>query len=104
VLARACARTVHAQASLLSGGDYEHERAAGAWHAEWNAVSTALAFTGGAAAAARECLEELEVDVARMRENMRDELVSERGDGDPDPTTYLGSAERFVDDALRAYS
>ena len=104
VLARACARTVHAQASLLSGGDYEHERAAGAWHAEWNAVSTALAFTGGAAAAARTCLEGLEVDVARMRDNMRAELVSERGDGDPDPTTYLGSAERFVDDALRAYS
>jgi len=104
VLARACARTVHAQASLLADGEYEHERAAGAWHAEWNALTTALAFTGGAAAAARECLEGLEVDVERMRANMRDELLSERGEGDPDPTTYLGSAERFVDDALRAYA
>jgi 3-carboxy-cis,cis-muconate cycloisomerase len=104
VLARACARTVHAQVALLSGGEYEHERAAGAWHAEWNAVSAALAFTGGATAAARECLAGLEVDTARMRENMTADLLSERGEGDPDPTTYLGSAERFVDDALRAYA
>jgi 3-carboxy-cis,cis-muconate cycloisomerase len=104
VLARACVRTVHAQVSLLADGEYEHERAAGAWHAEWNALTTALAFTGGAAAAARGCLEGLEVDVDRMRANMGDELVSERGDGDLDPTTYLGSAERFVDDALRAYA
>ncbi len=29
----------------------EHERAAGAWHAEWEALSGALALTGGAAAA-----------------------------------------------------
>ena len=29
--------------------DQEHERAAGAWHAEWEALSGALAFTGGAA-------------------------------------------------------
>jgi 3-carboxy-cis,cis-muconate cycloisomerase len=104
VLARACARAVHAQATLLAGGDYEHERAAGAWHAEWNALSQALAFTGGAAVAARECLEGLEVDAGRMRQNMTGDLLSERGEGDPDPMTYLGSAERFVDDALRAYA
>jgi 3-carboxy-cis,cis-muconate cycloisomerase len=104
VLARACARIVHAQAALLSGGEYEHERAAGAWHAEWNAVSTALAFAGGAAAAARECLAGLEVDAERMRANMSNELLSERGEGDPDPASYLGSAELFVDEALRAYA
>jgi len=106
VLARACARGVHAQASLLTGGEYEHERAAGAWHAEWNAISQALAFTGGAAAAARECLDVLEVDKARMRANMTSDLLSERrafGDDDPDPITYLGSAEPFVDEALRYY-
>jgi 3-carboxy-cis,cis-muconate cycloisomerase len=32
----------------------EHERAAGAWHSEWEALSDALALTGGAAAAIRE--------------------------------------------------
>jgi len=106
VLARACARAVHAQASLLTSGEHEHERSAGAWHAEWNAISQALAFAGGAAAAARECLESLHVDTARMRVNMSVDLVSERrafGDDDPDPSTYLGSAEAFVDDALQYY-
>ena len=60
----------------------------------------------GAAAAARECLESLHVDTARMRVNMSFDLVSERrafGDDDPDPSTYLGSAEAFVDDALQYY-
>jgi len=106
VLARACARAVHAQASLLTGGEHEHERAAGAWHAEWNAISQLLSFAGGAAAAARECLENLDVDVVRMQANMSSDLVSERsafGDEDPDPTTYLGSSEAFVDDALARY-
>jgi 3-carboxy-cis,cis-muconate cycloisomerase len=101
VLARACARGVHAQATLLTAtGDYELQRAAGAWQAEWNALSEALALTGGAAAAIRECLESLEVDVDRMRENMRDDLYAERDalglSGD-----YLGAAEAFVDDVLQ---
>jgi 3-carboxy-cis,cis-muconate cycloisomerase len=93
VLARACARTVHAQVPLIGRGDYEHERAAGAWHAEWNAVSQALAFTGAAAAAARECLVDVRVDVARMRTNMSSDL---------DPNASL-ETEAFVEDALRFY-
>jgi len=48
----------------------EHERAAGAWHAEWEALSDALALTGGAAAATREALEGLQVHTDRMRENL----------------------------------
>jgi 3-carboxy-cis,cis-muconate cycloisomerase len=101
-LARACARIVHADAALLTGGEYEHERAAGAWHAEWGPLSRALAYTGGAAAAARECLAGLDVDVARMRANMTESLYSEReridGEGE-----YLGSAAAFVDRGLAAY-
>jgi len=93
VLARACARAVHAQASLLTGGEYELERAAGAWNAEWNALSQALAFAGGAAAAARGCVEALEVHADRMRANMSDDL---RGVG-------LGSAEALVDRVLARY-
>lgn len=84
VLARACARIVHANASVLSDGEHELERAAGAWHAEWPALSTALAYAGGSAAAARACLEGLDVRAGRM-------------DGD------VGSAEAFVDRALARY-
>ena len=48
----------------------EHERAAGAWHSEWEALSDALALAGGAAAAVREATEGLEVYPERMRENL----------------------------------
>ena len=99
-LARASARIVHANARLLAEGEHEHERAAGAWHAEWTALSDALAQAGGAAASIRECLEGLEVDPERMRENMRPELYSERDRLGIDDPAYLGSAGAFVDAAL----
>jgi 3-carboxy-cis,cis-muconate cycloisomerase len=89
VLARACARLAHANAALLMSGGYEHERAAGAWQAEWPALSAALAFTGGAAAAARRSLEGLQVDTDQMAENVADEDT--------------GAAEALVDRALAHY-
>jgi 3-carboxy-cis,cis-muconate cycloisomerase len=110
-LARACARGVHAQASLLTSGDHELERAAGAWQAEWNALSSALALAGGAVSAIRECLEGLQVHAERMRANMTDGLLAEhrafaeregREAGD-DPTAYLGSADAFVERALTRF-
>ncbi|HEY3766566.1 MAG TPA: lyase family protein [Gaiellales bacterium] len=70
---RALACAAHARrhaAALVAAGPHEHERAAGAWHAEWEDVSGALAFAGGAAAAAAEVLAGLEVDPARMRRNL----------------------------------
>ncbi len=48
----------------------EHERAAGAWHSEWEVLSDALALTGGAAAAVREVTEGLQVYPDRMRKNL----------------------------------
>jgi 3-carboxy-cis,cis-muconate cycloisomerase len=70
-LAIACARRVRAEASILLGAmAQEHERAAGAWQAEWEAMGGALAHTGGAAASLREALDGLEVRPARMRENL----------------------------------
>jgi 3-carboxy-cis,cis-muconate cycloisomerase len=70
-LARACARGVHAAAGVLEEAlAQEHERAAGAWHAEWKALSDALALTGGAAWWVREVLEGLEIDEERMRANL----------------------------------
>jgi 3-carboxy-cis,cis-muconate cycloisomerase len=71
VLAIACARRVRGEASILLGAmAQEHERAAGAWQAEWEALGGALAYTGGAAAAVRDVLEGLEVRPERMRENL----------------------------------
>lgn len=71
VLTIACARGVGAAALVLRGGmAQEHERGAGGWHAEWSALSDALALTGGAAATTRELLEGLEVDTDRMRHNL----------------------------------
>src|SRR4051794_28823815 len=48
-LARACAAGASNAAQLLLGDVHEHERATGAWQAEWKALSDALALTGGAA-------------------------------------------------------
>jgi 3-carboxy-cis,cis-muconate cycloisomerase len=70
-LAIACAVQAQAQAGVLVRGlDQEHERAAGAWHAEWEALSGALAYAGGAVHAAGRALEGLRVDAARMRANL----------------------------------
>jgi 3-carboxy-cis,cis-muconate cycloisomerase len=154
-LARASARLVHGYALVLTGAlASEHERGLGSWHAEWTALSGALAHTGGAAASIGDVVEGLEVDVERMRRNLdltdglvaservafllterlgRDEahaLVRDasRRAGESgralhavllddaraglskqelsealDPTTYLGSAEAFVDRALELY-
>ena len=71
VTAAASARRVRDLASTLQGAMVgEHERAAGAWHAEWEALSDALALTGGAASAVREVAEGLEVRPEKMRENL----------------------------------
>jgi 3-carboxy-cis,cis-muconate cycloisomerase len=58
-------------ATMLSAMAQEHERAAGAWQAEWGTLSELLRLTGSAAAWSRELLEELVVDPARMCENTR---------------------------------
>jgi 3-carboxy-cis,cis-muconate cycloisomerase len=71
VRARAAAQRVPPLAALLLGAmAQEHERAAGGWHAEWEPLGQALALTGGAAAAVRETLDELEVRSDRMRANL----------------------------------
>jgi len=70
-LARACARLVDGYASVLATGlEQEHERAAGAWHAEWEALSGALAYTGGAAHAVGQAVGSLQVDGERMQRNL----------------------------------
>jgi 3-carboxy-cis,cis-muconate cycloisomerase len=79
LLALACARHVHAQAGVLTAAVVqEHERGAGAWQAEWEALSGALAFAGGAAAGTRATLEGLRVDEERMRRNLVEPALAER--------------------------
>jgi 3-carboxy-cis,cis-muconate cycloisomerase len=71
VTALASARRVHDLSQTLQAAMVgEHERAVGAWHSEWEALSDALALTGGAATATREALEGLEVHPEKMRENL----------------------------------
>jgi 3-carboxy-cis,cis-muconate cycloisomerase len=106
-LARACALRARAAAGVLTVAPaHEHERAAGAWHAEWGALSDALAFTGGAVSWVRQTLDGLEVDAERMRENVRPETLSEAerfGLSPSAPEEYLGAANALVDRALAVY-
>jgi len=89
VVAVACAReAAAARVELL----HEHERAAGAWQAEWAALADALAYAGGAAAAVAETLAGLEVDASRMRSNL-----------DPALGDDIGAATALVDRALERY-
>jgi 3-carboxy-cis,cis-muconate cycloisomerase len=90
ISARAAARQAPGLvATLLACMEHEHERAAGAWHAEWPALRSLLVFAGSAAAWLRDCLENLGVDVDRMRENL----------GDAEPPT----SSELIDRALRAH-
>jgi 3-carboxy-cis,cis-muconate cycloisomerase len=107
VVAVACER--HARANcgvLLESLVVEHERPAGAWHTEWHALTTALAATGGAAAAVARSLEGLKVDVARMRANIVPATLSEAerfGLHPAGPEEYLGSVDVFIDRVLARY-
>ncbi len=71
VAVTACATRVPGLvATMLASMAQEHERAAGAWQAEWETLSDLLRLTGSAAAALRELLEGLEPDPQRMRANL----------------------------------
>jgi 3-carboxy-cis,cis-muconate cycloisomerase len=107
-LAVACARLAHAHASVLLGGlAQEHERAVGSWQAEWEALSGALAFGGGAAAAAADAVTGLEVDAERMRANLAASgglVVAERVSFALTPRLGRSQAFDVVAEAARATS
>jgi 3-carboxy-cis,cis-muconate cycloisomerase len=85
----ACAQRVPGLvATVLAGMAGEHERAAGAWQAEWGTMTELLRLTGSAAAWARDLLEGLEVDTDRMRDNL--------GGAEPD----LGASGALIERAL----
>ena len=57
-------------ATLAAAAEQEHQRAAGAWHSEWEPFSSLLRLTGSAASWGRDLLAGLTVDPARMRANL----------------------------------
>jgi 3-carboxy-cis,cis-muconate cycloisomerase len=57
-------------ATLIAAAEQEHQRAAGAWHAEWEPFADLLRVTGSAAAWAADLTGGLVVDPARMRANL----------------------------------
>jgi 3-carboxy-cis,cis-muconate cycloisomerase len=72
VAALACVRrTPGLVATLLAALESEHERAAGAWQAEWGTFVELLGLTGSAMAWTAELLDHLEVDPGRMAVNLR---------------------------------
>jgi 3-carboxy-cis,cis-muconate cycloisomerase len=77
-------------ATMLACMEQEHQRAAGAWQAEWGTLSELLRLTGSAAAWARDLLEHLEVDA--------DAMTASAGSA-PD----LGAAGELIDRALAAH-
>jgi len=57
-------------ATLAAAAEQEHQRAAGAWHSEWEPFADVLRLTGSAASWGAEMLTGLRVDPARMRANL----------------------------------
>jgi 3-carboxy-cis,cis-muconate cycloisomerase len=57
-------------ATLVACAEQEHQRAAGAWHAEWEPLSALLRLTASAAGWAAEMLPGLVVDASRMAANL----------------------------------
>jgi 3-carboxy-cis,cis-muconate cycloisomerase len=84
-----CKRVPGLVATMLACMEQEHERAAGAWQAEWGTLSDLLALTGSGAAWARDLLEHLHVDAQALRA---------RAGEQPD----LGASSQLIDRALEA--
>ena len=67
----AAVRGINGQVAVLLGAMVqEHERAAGAWQAEWPAFAETLRLAGGAASRLASLLAGLQVDAERMRRNI----------------------------------
>jgi 3-carboxy-cis,cis-muconate cycloisomerase len=92
----ACAKRAPALvATALAAMEQEHERAAGAWQAEWGTHTELLGVSGSAAAWTRELLENLTVDPDRMRANLADAAAGD----EPVPP----GAGALIDRALDAH-
>ena len=100
----AAAQTPGLAATVYTAMAGEHQRAAGAWHAEWPALTALLRWTGGTAARLRQCLEGLSVDVEAMHQNLSRTsglLLADRVAAHLTPTMGRGGAQQAVRDAAR---
>ncbi|HEV7537052.1 MAG TPA: 3-carboxy-cis,cis-muconate cycloisomerase [Acidimicrobiia bacterium] len=104
---------------LVAAAGHEHERAAGAWHAEWRPLLELFLSVGSAAAWLADCLTHLEVDPARMRDNLDlpggagQAMEQQRAAAPPlagvdldtiDRAGYVGATGEFVTAALQRHS
>jgi 3-carboxy-cis,cis-muconate cycloisomerase len=85
-------------ASLLAAMAHEHERAAGAWHAEWLPLRDLLVTTGSALAWLHTALTGLTIDTAGMRSHV-ESLVARLGES----TVDIGESTALVDRALAGH-
>ena len=88
-------------ATALACMEQEHERAAGAWQAEWGTYAELLGLTGSAAAWCRELLESLDVDAERMQANL-DRLAASGAAARLDDE-QLAACDELIDRALAAH-
>ncbi len=88
-------RTPGLVATALAAMEQEHERAAGAWQAEWGTYTDLLSLSGSATAWARELLENLDVHPDLMQANLAGAPTGE----EPIPA----GARELVDRALEAH-
>jgi 3-carboxy-cis,cis-muconate cycloisomerase len=95
-------------ASLATAAEHELQRAAGAWHAEWQPITALLRLTGSAASWSVPLLSGLRVDTGRMRANLDAAgalpLAAHDLDAAADPAGYLGSSAEFIRRALAAHA
>jgi 3-carboxy-cis,cis-muconate cycloisomerase len=66
----AAAMAPNLAATIFAAQVQDHERSAGPWHAEWPTLPALMLVTSGALAAIVDLAEGLEVDAARMRQNL----------------------------------
>jgi 3-carboxy-cis,cis-muconate cycloisomerase len=96
----ACAHRVPGLvATVYAGMQQEHQRAAGAWQAEWGTLTDLLTLTGSAVAWLADLLEHLEVDAERMMQNFA-ELAAAGVSAFAEPEQPIVDAARLVDRAL----
>lgn len=85
-------------ATVFGAMAQEHERAAGAWQAEWEALSELLALVGSQVAWARELIDGLEVDTDRMLLNLEGAVLAIGGDL---KEIDIGNAPAIIDRLLK---
>lgn len=84
---------------LSASSGHEHERAAGAWHAEWHPLRELFIAVGSAAAWLADCLMHLQVDAGRMRANIGPDLEKLL-----DPPDYIASTAGIVAAAVHRHA